>query len=303
VSPGDDDSFRSMVDSITDCAIVQLDALGRVLSWNKGAQKIKGWSAQEIKGQHVSRFYSREDVERGVPQRELDLAADGRFETEGWRARRDGSRFWANVVLTAVRDAGGALNGFAQLTRDFTERRQLEAKRKHYEERLESAALHDTMTGLANRQLLDDRVSLAIANARRNKSAMAVLFLDLDGFKKVNDELGHDGGDALLKAVARRLVAAGRAVDTTARLGGDEFGLVLWQIASADDAARVAAKVIKAVSQPYDIGGRAVRVTVSAGVAIYPVHGEDATTLLKSADLALHEVKHSGKNAYRVFTG
>src|SRR5689334_13696009 len=83
VSSGDDDSFRSMVESITDCAIVQLDARGRVLSWNKGAQKIKGWSAQEIKGQHVSRFYSREDVERGVPQRELDLAADGRFETEG----------------------------------------------------------------------------------------------------------------------------------------------------------------------------------------------------------------------------
>jgi len=290
-----------MVESITDCAIVQLDALGRVLSWNKGAQRIKGWSAREIKGQHVSRFYSREDIERGTPQRELELAAGGRFETEGWRARRDGSRFWANVVLTAVRDAGGALRGFAQLTRDFTERREIEAHRKHNEERLESAALHDALTGLANRQLLDDRVSLAIAHARRNKSAMAVLYLDLDGFKEVNDELGHDGGDALLKAVAQRLVAAGRAVDTTARLGGDEFGLVLWQIASPGDAAGVAAKVIEAISQPYDIGGRAVRVTLSVGVAIYPAHGEDAATLLKSADLALHEVKHSGKNAYRVF--
>jgi diguanylate cyclase (GGDEF)-like protein/PAS domain S-box-containing protein len=292
-----------MVESITDCAIVQLDALGRVLSWNKGAHRIKGWSAQQIVGQHVSRFYSREDVERGMPQRELHLAAEGRYETEGWRARKDGSRFWANVVLTAVRDSRGAVDGFAQLTRDFTEHRQIEARRKHYEERLESAALHDALTGLANRQLLDDRVSLAIAHARRNKSAMAVLFLDLDGFSEVNDALGHDGGDALLKAVAERLVAAGRAVDTTARLGGDEFGLVLWQIAHADDAAQVAAKLIKAVSQAYDIGGRAVRVTVSAGVAIYPAHGEDAAALLKSADLALHEVKHSGKNAYRVFTG
>lgn len=257
---------RRMVESITDCAIVHLDALGRVLSWNEGAQEIKGWSAREIKGQHVSRF-------------------------------------WANVVLTAVRDPGGALRGFAQLTRDFTERREIEAHRKHNEERLESAALHDALTGLANRQLLDDRVSLAIAHARRNKSAMAVLYLDLDGFKEVNDELGHDGGDALLKAVAQRLVAAGRAVDTTARLGGDEFGLVLWQIANPGDAAGVAAKVIEAVSQPYDIGGRAVRVTLSVGVAIYPDHGEDAATLLKSADLALHEVKHSGKNAYRVFSG
>lgn len=291
------------VESITDCAIVQLDALGRVLSWNKGAQRIKGWSAREIKGQHVSRFYSPEDIEHGAPQRDLDLAAEGRFETEGWRARRDGSRFWANVVLTAVRDPGGVLHGFAQLTRDFTARRQVDAQRKRDQERLESAALHDSLTGLANRQLLDDRVSLAIAHARRNKGAMAVLYLDLDGFKEVNDNLGHAGGDLLLKAVARRLAAAGRAVDTTARLGGDEFGLVLWQISSPGDAARVASKVIKTASQPYDIGGRAVAVTMSAGVAIYPEHGEDAAALLKSADLALHDVKHSGKNAYRVFDG
>jgi len=294
------EGFRLMVESIVDCAIVQLDADGRVLSWNGGAQRLKGWTAEEIIGQHFSRFYSREDIEAGVPQRALDLAAKGRFETEGWRARKDGSRFWANVVFTAVRRSG-ALGGFAELTRDFTDRRRVEAHRRQNEERLESAVLHDPLTGLANRQLLDDRVSLAIAHARRNKSAMAVLYLDLDGFKAVNDDLGHDAGDALLKAVAQRLVAAGRAVDTMARLGGDEFGLVLWQISGADDAARVASKLIKTVSQPHDIGGHVVTVTMSAGVAIYPAHGEDAVALLKSADLALHEAKHSGKNTYRIF--
>ena len=295
------EGFRLMVESITDCAIVQFDADGRVLSWNSGAHRIKGWSAQEITGQHFSCFYAPEDIERGAPQRDLGLAAKGRFETQGWRARKDGSRFWAHVVLTPIRDSGGALRGFAQLTRDFTDRRQLEAHRKRNEERLESAALHDSLTGLANRQLLDDRVSLAIAHARRNKSAMAVVYLDLDGFNAVNDDLGHDAGDTLLQAVAQRLVGAVRAVDTVARLGGDEFGLVLWQISSVGDAAGVASKVIKTVSQPYDIGGRAVKVTISAGVAIYPAHGEDAATLLKSADLALHEAKHSGKDAYRIF--
>lgn len=295
------EDFRRMVESISDCAIVHLDVQGRILSWNRGAQRIKGWSMRGILGKHFSSFYVPEDIGQGAPQRDLDAAAKGRFETEGWRSRKDGSRFWANVVFTAIRDPGGALRGFAKLTRDLTGRRQIEAHRKQNVERLESAALHDALTGLANRQLLDDRVSLAIAHARRNKGALAVLYLDLDGFKEVNDRLGHDAGDALLKAVAQRLVAAGRAVDTIARLGGDEFGLVLWQIASAGDAAKVASKVIKAVSKPYDIGGRTVNVTISAGVAIYPAHGADAATLLKSADLALHEAKHSGKNGYRVF--
>jgi diguanylate cyclase (GGDEF)-like protein/PAS domain S-box-containing protein len=422
-----EEGFRLMVESVTDCAIAQLDARGRVLSWNSGAQRMKGWSAEEIIGQHFFRFYTREDIERGAPQRDLGLAAKGRFETQGWRARKDASRFWASVVFTAIRDADGGLRGFAELTRDLTERGRVEAEltnaktvaeeanrvaqksearlrtitdnmpalisyfdagqilrfvnkpdaqrvtgrtmkqvlgndeyakrephieaalrgervmfercmsrsgrdqhlqidyvpefgdarevvgvfaltqditgRKQNEERLESAALHDSLTGLANRQLLADRVSLAIAHARRNKSAMAVLYLDLDGFKQVNETLGHDAGDSLLKMVAERLVAAVREVDTVSRLGGDEFVIALWQVGGAGDATRVASKVIKAVSKPCDIGGRTVNITVSAGVGIYPAHGQDAATLLKSADLALHDAKHSGKNAYRVFDG
>jgi diguanylate cyclase (GGDEF)-like protein len=186
--------------------------------------------------------------------------------------------------------------GMFALTQDITGRKQ-------NEERLESAALHDALTGLANRQLLADRVSLAIAQARRNKSAMAVVYLDLDGFKEVNDTLGHDAGDSLLKMVAQRLVASRREVDTVARVGGDEFVIALWQVRGAQDAARVAAKVIKTVSKPYDVGGCTVKITISAGVGIYPAHGKDAPTLLKSADLGLHEAKHSGKNAYRVFDG
>ena len=165
---------------------------------------------------------------------------------------------------------------------------------------LESLALHDPLTGLANRRLLAERMSLAIAHARRNRNAMAVVYLDLDGFKQINDTLGHGSGDALLKMVAARLTAMVREVDTVARLGGDEFMLALWHVSSADDAAKVASKVIGAVSQPYDIEGHIVSITTSAGVSIYPVHGEDADTLMKNADLALYEAKHSGKNVYRV---
>jgi diguanylate cyclase (GGDEF)-like protein len=171
---------------------------------------------------------------------------------------------------------------------------------EHHNEVLESLALHDQLTGLANRRLLTDRMSMAMAHARRNESAMAVVYLDLDGFKQLNDRLGHGAGDMLLKMVASRLVKMVRQEDTVARLGGDEFVLVLWHLAEPGYAATVARKVIEALSQPFDIEGNAVSITTSAGVGIYPVHGEDADTLTKSADLALYEAKRAGKNLYRI---
>src|SRR5437868_6114977 len=122
-----EEGFRLMVESVTDCAIVMLDSGGRVASWNTGAERIKGYRAEEIVGQHFSRFYPARDIESGVPQRHLDsAAAQGRFEVEGWRVRKDGSTFWANVVLNAIRDPAGNARGFAKLTRDLTERRQVE---------------------------------------------------------------------------------------------------------------------------------------------------------------------------------
>ena len=174
-----------------------------------------------------------------------------------------------------------------------------EASRNH-SKILESLALQDPLTGLANRRLLAERMSMAIVHARRDKSAMAVLYLDLDGFKQINDTLGHGVGDALLKLVAERLLATVREVDTVARLGGDEFMIALWHVSGIDDAARVALKVIESVSQPYGIEGHAVHITISAGVSIYPVHGEGPDTLMKSADLALNEAKRGGKNVYRI---
>jgi len=174
-----------------------------------------------------------------------------------------------------------------------------EAARNHGK-MLECLALNDPLTGLANRRLLTDRMSMALVHARRNKSAMAVVYLDLDGFKQINDTLGHGVGDVLLKIVAGRLVATVREEDTVARLGGDEFIIVLWHVSGTDVAATVALKVIEALSQPYDIEGHTVSITTSAGVGVYPVHGEDADTLMKSADLALYEAKRAGKNAYRI---
>ena len=174
-----------------------------------------------------------------------------------------------------------------------------EAARNHGKV-LESLALHDQLTGLANRRLLTDRVSRALAHARRHTSAMAVVYLDLDGFKQVNDGMGHGAGDVLLKLVAQRLVGMVREEDTVARPGGDEFILVLSDISGPSYAATVALKVIEALSRPFDIDGHSVSITSSAGVSIYPAHGEDVDTLTKSADLALYEAKRAGKNRYRI---
>ena len=165
---------------------------------------------------------------------------------------------------------------------------------------LEILAQQDPLTGLGNRRLLTKRISAAMANARRTKSAMAVVYLDLDGFKAINDTSGHGVGDALLKQVARRLESVVREEDTVARVGGDEFMIALWHVANARDVVIVAAKVVEIISEPYLIEGRNLVVTTSVGVGVYPVHGEDAEALMKSADTALYAAKRAGKNAFRI---
>ena len=183
---------------------------------------------------------------------------------------------------------------------NMLEVRLLYKQLEHQNRALESLALHDPLTGLPNRRLLMDRLLLGIAHAHRNKGNMAVVYLDLDGFKEINDTLGHDGGDALLKMVAARLVGAVRQEDTVARVGGDEFVIALVELSHGDDVAELVSKVLQAVSQPYSIQGRSVNVTASVGVSVYPVHGDNVETLMKSADLALYEAKNAGKNDYRI---
>lgn len=183
---------------------------------------------------------------------------------------------------------------------NMLEVRLLYKQLEHYSQTLETLALYDALTGLPNRRLLMDRLLLAIAHAHRSNGTMAVMCLDLDGLKQINDTLGHDAGDTLLCMVAERLAAAVRQEDTVARLGGDEFVIALWELSHADDVVKLASKLLRAISQPYRIQGHTVNITTSIGVSIYPTHGEEVATLLKSADLALYEAKRTGKNCYRI---
>jgi len=286
--------FRLVIDSVIDYAIIMLDPKGRIASWNAGAERIKGYRAEEIIGQHFSRFYPPEDLARSKPQYELEVAsAEGRFEDEGWRLRKDGSRFWANVVITALRDDSGTLRGFGKVTRDLTER-------KRSEERLAYLAQYDTLTRLPNRHMLHDHLVRQLAQPQTGRRT-GCMYIDLDRFKYVNDTFGHGVGDQLLLQVGERLQKCVRGTDVIGRLGGDEFAVVLASLAKSEDAGLVAQKVNAALSAQFNLDGHETYISASIGIAIHPQDGGDADTLLKNADAAMYRAKEQGRNNYQFY--
>jgi diguanylate cyclase len=295
-SPRDrDQMFRLLVQSLTDHAIYMLDPDGLVSNWNPGAERINGYAEAEIIGHHFSKFYKREDIDAGEPARVLEVALrEGRFEREGWLVRKDGSQFWANVVVEPIRDDGGILIGFAMVMRDITERKEAAA-------RIEYLAYHDSLTGLANRTLLADRLTRAIQYTERKGGSLAVLALDLDRFTMINDTFGHDKGDRVIALVAARLQHAVRAVDTVARVGGDEFMVMQIDVKHPADAAGLAERLIGVVSQPFELEGQQIDIGISIGIALYPDDGLSAGALVQNADTALYSAKAEGGSVFRFF--
>jgi diguanylate cyclase (GGDEF)-like protein len=182
------------------------------------------------------------------------------------------------------------------------ERQRLAERKRKAQERLAYMATHDPLTGLPNRPLFKDRLTLALTHAKRDQQRLAVMLLDLDHFKDVNDALGHTVGDELLQVISARLRMALRQGDTVARIGGDEFLLLLPGIVRSEDAARIAEKILEAVHQPLEREGRRFRVTVSIGIAIYPEDGDDADTLMRKADEAMYGAKKHGRNNYQHYS-
>jgi diguanylate cyclase (GGDEF)-like protein/PAS domain S-box-containing protein len=407
-----------LVENITDYAIFMLDPDGYIASWNPGAAKLNGYLALEIIGKHFSVFYPHDLIIEKKPERELQTAvADGRFEAEGWRVRKDGTLYRANVVLTAMHDDAGGLIGFSKVTRDVTERfkavellREAEEKyrrifedsvtgifrtapdgtlltanpavatlfgydspaeliayrpnvtadgyvnpadrqvftsalddtgeiknfeyqayrkdgsaiwlmenarlvrdsggnvlfyegtlidvteRRAAEQKIHHLAFYDDLTGLPNRTLCLDRLSKALAFAHRQQKRVALLHVDIDRFQYVNDSFGHVMADLLLQGVAKRFAGIAREQDTVARVAADEFIVLLLGIGDASEATAAAARFLDATSREFKIADQSLFVTSSIGLSIFPEHGMDAESLIKSADWALHAAKDRGRN-------
>jgi len=286
--------YRIFVQKVRDYAIFMLDPDGIVRNWNAGAKRIEGYESQEIIGQHFSCFYTQEDRAAGRPEHCLKMAQrDGSFETEGWRLRKDGHRFWAHIVIDSIQADGGQLLGFATISRDCTEQR-------HLEERLAYTANHDALTGLPNRRLFHRNMeqimeSAPVKNEEYNHAAL--LYIDLDHFKLVNDKLGHHAGDAILKAVSARIAGILRHEDTIARIGGDEFVAILPEVRTRDVTA-IADRIIQEIGRPFEIAGRNVTIGLSIGIALLPHDARTEEELIDNADLALSRAKANGRGCY-----
>lgn len=262
---------------------------------NPAFERMTGYTAKEVTGRNP-RFLIRADRDQAGLERiriALREKCEGRAILRSYH--KDGTMFWVELSMSPVTNDAGEATHFVTILNDVTER-QL------YQEELEHQAYHDALTGLANRNLLPDRIRQSILHAHRSNQTVAVLLLDLDHFKLVNDSLGHAVGDSLLVSVAERLTAAVREVDTVARIGGDEFVVVLADAEREEHITTATQRVMDAVVEPLVIKGKEFYVTASIGVSVYPRDGQDAETLLKNADVAMYRAKEHGRNNYQFYT-
>lgn len=272
--------------------IIVTDADGVIIRVNPALEAITGYRAPELVGRNPRLLKSarhNRDFYRAMWE---TLESTGVWVGEIWNRRKDGEEYPQLLSIRAVRSEQGDVDSYVAVCHDISER-------KESEERLHHLATHDSLTGLPNRTYLNDLLQQTLRHAQRYESITAVLFLDLDNFKDVNDSYGHETGDQLLKWIARRLEFQLRSEDIVVRFGGDEFVIVLPQIDDSEYASVVARRILAAAREPYLIEHQKIRPSVSIGIAIYPEAGRDAADLLRDADAAMYAAKRQGRNTYR----
>jgi diguanylate cyclase (GGDEF)-like protein/PAS domain S-box-containing protein len=277
-------------------AVTVVDLEFRFISVNPAFTRITGWQEQEVRGRSASLLNCAQHSPEHYQTLRDTVMREGLWRGELWQRRKDGEEFLSWLQTSEVRDAQGERTHFVAVLSDITER-------KRNEQELRYLANYDTLTGLPNRTLLSERLGHAVIRARRGARKVAVLFLDLDRFKHVNDSMGHAAGDRMLKAAGSRLRDNVRDGDTVARIGGDEFTVVLEELADAAEAERVAQKLITAFEAPLELeDGQDVVISPSIGISLYPDHGQTPTDLLKFADTAMYQAKDRGRKTYMVYT-
>lgn len=286
--------FKEITDNLGEGLLV-LDGCGRVVEANPEAERLLGWRRGALVGQDAHATIHH-DSEHASPVQEpcaIRLVAISgrtyRSEDEVF-IREDGSSFPVGLTVAPLTCDGGII-GSVVAFRDITE-----IKRQH--EEIRQLAYHDALTGLPNRRMLRERLELALGLAQRHRRRLALMFLDLDHFKHINDTYGHDGGDELLKGVAERLLRVVRRSDTVSRQGGDEFVILLSEIGTAEDAVVTASNILRSMGEPLLVAGQPMTIGVSIGIAVYPEDADSVDALMLQADTAMYAAKQSGRNRY-----
>ena len=280
-------------------AVITSNFRGDVTYLNVVAEKMTGWTQLEAAGRALDDVFQLVDVaaREKIPSPSTQAIIEDKtlgLESDCVLIRRDGVELAVEASAAPIHDRQGGVIGAVMVAHDVTAARELSR-------RLARLALHDSLTDVPNRALLSDRLEQAIVRAQRTGSSVALLFIDLDRFKHINDSLGHAIGDELLRSVARRLLGCVRSSDTVSRQGGDEFLILLTDVVHAHDAAVCADKIIQALDAPHRIAEHDLRLTASIGIATYPDDAADADTLLKNADFAMYQAKYNGRNNYQFF--
>ena len=289
-----EERYRNIMEGIEE-GYYEVDLAGNLTFFNDSMCKSLGYSKEELMGMNNRQYTDQENAKRlfqafnqvyrtGKPGRGFDHEI----------IRKDGTKRYVEGSIVLQKDSSGNPIGFRGIVRDITERKRTEQQLNHM-------ATHDTLTGLPNRILFMDRLKMALAQAKRDNYKLAVMMLDLDHFKNVNDTLGHMVGDQLLKEISLRLTGRLRQNDTISRLGGDEFIILLPAIERVEDSIEVAEIILSSFQQPFTCDDNKITSSVSTGIAIYPDDCQDTDSLLKNADMAMYYVKAHGRNNYKLF--
>ena len=290
-----EEKYRSILENIQE-AYFEVDLTGNFTFFNDSLSRLTGCSRQELAGTNFSDF-SDTETSKNVFQA-FNKIYKTKEPNEGidWLIiRKDGTKRYIEASVSLKEDSSGNPTGFKGVIRDITER-------KHIEQELENMATHDILTGLPNRLMFSQLLNHAIQAARRYQRQFAVLFIDLDRFKIINDTMGHEAGDQLLREIANRFRQSLRAVDVVSRLGGDEFIILIEEVNELNQIATLAQKILASTMKPMVILDKECRVTASIGISIFPRDGEDDQTLMKNADIAMYFAKEEGKNNYQFYS-
>lgn len=291
----DERSVARMIFENSGEGIVITDTRGRILHVNPAFEAITGYAAHEVIGNNPSMLQSGAQDDTYYRTMWQALLDSGQWRGEIWNRRKSGETYPEWLDIRAVLNDDGHCVNYVGMFSDISSVREAQ-------DRLAFLARHDALTRLPNRILLGERIKHALKRAERHHTQLAILFLDLDRFKHVNDTLGHPVGDALLKEAAARMSAILRGDDTLARLGGDEFVLLIEDDVSSEQAELIAHKLLSAICEPFDVGGRLLNVTASVGISLYPRDGADVDTLLMNADRAMYQAKSHGRNRFQLFS-